>query len=145
MIPKKIFPPEKMHYFLKVSTICYKEISEIISTIVMKKCQKSEIKKMHHIYSKSLNLLIQNDIIINYSFSQQKKIILLGTRRKKKSFFVPIFRNVTRYKTPARERAFFAFYSPNSYYCFRDREQILSFQLHLMESETAHICLQLMT
>ena len=40
MIPKKIFPLEKMHHFLKVSTTFYKEISEIISTIVMKEIKK---------------------------------------------------------------------------------------------------------
>ena len=43
-----------------------------------------------------------------------------------------------RYETPVRERAFFATYSTNLYYCYK-RLGILSFQLVLVESETAHI------
>ena len=49
-----MFSLEKMHCSLKVLTTFCKEISEIISTIVMKECYKYEDKEIQHINSKKL-------------------------------------------------------------------------------------------
>ena len=84
-----------MYCFLKVLTTFYKEISEIISTILMKDRYKYEDKKREHINSKSSNLLTQHDLIRNCSFIYQKKFFLLfySESEENKSFFVPIFKN----------------------------------------------------
>ena len=63
---------------------------------------------------------MHRDVVMNCSFSwQKKKLFYSESEETEISFFVPIFRNVTRYETPARERVFFASYSPNLYYCSR--------------------------
>ena len=63
---------------------------------------------------------MHHDVIMNCSFSwQKKKLFYSESEETERSFFVPIFRNVTRYETPVRERVFFASYSPNLYYCSR--------------------------
>ena len=53
------------------------------------------IIKYNHIYSKKLNLLMPDDIIMNSSFCNQIFFItLFRIRRKQMSLFLPIFRNI---------------------------------------------------
>ena len=54
-----------MDSFLKVLTTLHAEISEIISTVFMKDRYKYDNKKMQYINSKSSNILMQYDLIMN--------------------------------------------------------------------------------
>ena len=63
-----------MDSFLKVLTTLHAEISEIISTVFMKDRYKYDNKKMQYINSKSWNILMQYDLIMNCWFIYQKNL-----------------------------------------------------------------------